>query len=250
VNGGFDGKSALVTGALGGIGSAVARALAARGTRLLLVDRPGADPGPLLAELEPAAARGDVRFHPADVRDPAAAETAVRRAIEAHGALDFLVLVAGVNRDAPVWRMAVEDWDFVLDVNLKGCFTFARAAAPHFRERKGGKIVAVSSINGMRGKFGLANYAASKAGVIGLVRTLARELGPSNVNVNAVAPGYIRTPMTAPLPEEFLEGARKESALGRIGEPADVANAVVFLLSDEARHVTGAVLPVDGGQTA
>jgi 3-oxoacyl-[acyl-carrier protein] reductase len=248
MNGGFAGKSALVTGALGGIGSAVAAALARRGTRLLLVDRPGADPGPLLAAL--GRMEGSARFHAADVRDPAAAEEAVRGAIEAHGALDFLVLVAGVNRDAPVWRMAVEDWDLVLDVNLKGCFTFSRAAAPHFRARKAGKIVAVSSINGLRGKFGLANYAASKAGVIGLVRTLARELGPSNVNVNAVAPGYVRTPMTAPLPGEFLEAARKEAALGRIGEPADVANAVVFLLSEEARHVTGVVLPVDGGQLA
>jgi 3-oxoacyl-[acyl-carrier protein] reductase len=245
---GFAGKAALVTGAAGGIGRAVCVALAERGTRLLLVDR--ADSGMEALREQIVGSGGVASCRAADVRNLHGAEAAVRETVERYGALDFLVLVAGVSRDGPIWRLTEEDWDFVVDVNLKGWFAYAKAAAPHFRERKAGKIVAVSSINGLRGKFGLTSYASSKAGLLGLIRTLAVELGPSNVNVNAVAPGFIRTPLTASLKPEFAEAARTESALGRIGEPSDVAHVILFLLSEGARHVTGEVLRVDGGQCA
>jgi 3-oxoacyl-[acyl-carrier protein] reductase len=144
--------------------------------------------------------------------------------------------------------MTEEAWDDVLAVNLKGCFTFCRAAAPVFREQRHGKIVTIASINGLRGKFGQANYAASKAGVIALTKTLARELGGRNVNVNCVAPGLVRTEMTSALPVEAVEHAVAESALGRAAEPEDVARVVAFLCAEAARHVTGEVIKVDGGQ--
>ena len=144
--------------------------------------------------------------------------------------------------------MDEEAWDQVLDVNLKGCFSYARAVAPVMRAGSWGRIVATSSINGLRGKFGQANYAASKAGLIGLCKTLAKELGRYGVTANVVAPGMVRTEMTASLPEEAVEGALSETVLGRLAEPEDVADAVCFLCSERARHVTGSVLKVDGGQ--
>jgi NAD(P)-dependent dehydrogenase (short-subunit alcohol dehydrogenase family) len=149
-----------------------------------------------------------------------------------------------------IWKMSEDAWDQVLDVNLKGCVAFCRAVAPVFREQRHGRMVNIASINGMRGKAGLSNYSASKAGIIGLTRTLARELGPRGINVNCVAPGMVRTVMTANLPGEILATAIAETALGRIAEPEDVARVVVFLCSDRARHVTGEVIRVDGGQCA
>jgi 3-oxoacyl-[acyl-carrier protein] reductase len=168
--------------------------------------------------------------------------------VHALGRLDILVCNAGITRDAVVWKMSEEAWDQVLDVNLKGCFTFCRAAAPVFRAQRSGRIVTISSINGLRGKVGQANYAASKAGMVALTKTLARELGPSGVTVNCVAPGLVATEMMASLPTEVLDRALKESALGRIAQPEDVAQVVAFLCSDRARHVTGEVIKVDGGQ--
>jgi NAD(P)-dependent dehydrogenase (short-subunit alcohol dehydrogenase family) len=144
--------------------------------------------------------------------------------------------------------MSEEAWDQVLDVNLKGCFTFCRAAAPAFRAQRRGRIVTLASINGLRGKVGQANYAASKAGIVALTKTLARELGPSGVTVNCVAPGMVATEMTAALPTEATDQALRESVLGRIAQPREVAQVVVFLCSDRARHVTGEVIKVDGGQ--
>jgi len=144
--------------------------------------------------------------------------------------------------------MRDEEWQDVLDTNLSGAFYFIRAAAPFFRAQEWGKIVNVASVHGVRGEFGLANYISSKAGVIGLTRSAAVELGPSNVNVNAVAPGYIRTTkLTEQVPAEILDRAREKSTLGRLGDPRDVASVVLFLCSEGARHITGAVIPVDGG---
>jgi 3-oxoacyl-[acyl-carrier protein] reductase len=188
------------------------------------------------------------RFAKADVSNFKAVQECIAGIIAEEKSIDCLINNAGIARDTPVWKMAEADWDAVLDVNLKGAFNFIHHLASHFREQKRGKIVNVSSINGLRGKFGLANYAASKAGLIGLTKTVAKELGRYNVNVNAVAPGYILTPLTQNLPQQILDQALAETVLGRLGQPEDVANAILFLCSDLARHITGEVIKVDGGQ--
>jgi 3-oxoacyl-[acyl-carrier protein] reductase len=241
------GQSTLVTGAGRGIGAAIARELASQGSDVALVDFGAFEDAERVAEELRALGRQAVALR-ADVSDFAAAEQAVAEAVRQLGRLDGLVCNAGITRDAVSWKMTEAAWDAVLDVNLKGCFAFCRAAAPVFRGQRRGSIVTIASINGMRGKFGQSNYAASKAGVIGLTKALARELGPSGVNVNSVAPGFIRTEMTASLPPAVVERAVEESALGRLGETDEVAAVVAFLLSDRARYITGEVIKVDGGQ--
>jgi 3-oxoacyl-[acyl-carrier protein] reductase len=247
VDTGLDGCSALVTGAARGIGAAIALGLGREGCRVALVDRSAeglAETGRALASLDAPSLE-----YVADVRELEEARSVVKGVVEAFGALDILVCNAGITRDRISWRMSEEEWDDVLDVNLKGFFTYARAAAPALRASGRGRIVAVSSINGLRGKPGQANYAAAKAGMIGLARTLARELGADGVTVNVVAPGMVRTEMTRALPADRLDAARDETLLGRLAEADDVAQVVTFLCSAAARHVTGAVLPVDGGQS-
>jgi 3-oxoacyl-[acyl-carrier protein] reductase len=241
------GQSTLVTGAGRGIGAAIARELAREGSDVALVDLGAFDDAERLAAELRALGRKAVALR-ADVSDFAAAEGAVAAAVRALGRLDGLVCNAGVARDHASWKMTEAEWDQVIDVNLKGCFAFCRAAAPVFRAQKSGRIVTVASINGLRGKFGQSNYAASKAGVVGLTKTLAKELGPSGVNVNCVAPGIVRTEMTASLSAEVIAKSVAESALGRMGEPEEVASVVAFLLSDRARYVTGEVIKIDGGQ--
>lgn len=244
---GLMGQAAIVTGGRSGIGAAIALGLAHEGCDVAVVDRVVDDRARELARGIEAAGRR-AQLLEADVRDFAAAEAVVGDAVKAFGRLDILVGNAGVTADALSWKMTEEQWDTVLDVNLKGCFAYARAAAPVLRERRGGRIVFIASINGLRGKAGQANYAASKAGIIALGKTLARELGRSNVTVNVVAPGMVRTGMTEALPGEVVQRAVDETVLGRIATPEDIADAVVFLCSERARHVTGAVLRVDGGQ--
>jgi 3-oxoacyl-[acyl-carrier protein] reductase len=244
---GLAGKAALVTGAGRGIGAAIARELARDGCDVALVELGEFGAAETLAAELRDGGRRAIAFH-ADVTDLAAAERNIAATCEAFGRLDIVVTNAGITRDAPSWKMTEEQWDDVLDVNLKGTFAYCRAAAPVLRAQKSGRIVTIASVNGMRGKFGQVNYSASKAGVVALTRSLARELGPSNVTVNCVAPGMIRTHMTASLPQEIVDRAVKESALGRIGEPEDVAQMVAFLCSERARHVTGEVVRVDGGQ--
>jgi 3-oxoacyl-[acyl-carrier protein] reductase len=244
---GLLGKAALVTGGRRGIGAAVARALAREGCDVAIVDQvlDGAARG-VLREIESAGRRG--ALHQADVRDFAAAERVTGAVGAGFGRLDVLVCAAGITADAMSWKMTEAQWDDVLDVNLKGCFACCRAAIPGFRGQRSGRIVAIASINGLRGKAGQANYSASKGGLIALVRTLARELGPSGVTVNAVAPGMVVTELTRRLSPDVMARATAETALGRLGSPEDCADAVLFLCSDRARHVTGAVLQVDGGQ--
>jgi 3-oxoacyl-[acyl-carrier protein] reductase len=244
---GLAGRGALVTGGARGIGAAIAVALAKEGCDVAVVDRAVDDGARTVARAIEAAGRRALVIA-ADVRDFAAAEAAVAQTVATFGRLDILVGNAGLAADAMSWKMTEAQWDEVLDVNLKGCFAYARAAAPVLRERKDGRVVFIASINALRGKAGQANYAASKAGVIALGKTLARELGRSGVTVNVVAPGMVRTPLTASLPGEVLQRAVDEAALGRIATPDDIADAVTFLCSDRARHVTGAVLRVDGGQ--
>ena len=182
------------------------------------------------------------------MRDPKAVSDFVDRARAALGGIHILVNNAGISHDRALWMLNDEQWRDVLETNLTGAFYMLRAVTPILRGQRDGKVVNVASVHAIRGEFGIANYSASKAGLLALTRSAAVELGPSNVNVNAVAPGYIRTTrLTNGVPPEVLDSARERSALGRLGDPQDVANVVVFLCSEMARHVTGAVVPVDGG---
>lgn len=245
----MEGRSALVTGGASGIGAAVVAALAREGCDLAIVDvanGPGAEE--TLAAV--AGAGRKALMMEADVRDFDSACAATARAVENFGRLDILVCCAGISRDAVSWKMTARQWAEVIDVNLTGTFNYNRAAAERFRRGAWGRIVNVASINGLRGKLGLANYSASKGGVIALTRTMARELGRYGVTVNAIAPGMVRTPLTRDLPDEVLAGAERETAIGRLGEPEDCADVVAFLCSERARHVTGEVIRIDGGQCA
>jgi 3-oxoacyl-[acyl-carrier protein] reductase len=237
---------ALVTGASRGIGAACARALASAGYDVAVgyaADTAG-------AEATAAAVRALGRaasVHQADVADEAQAAGLVEAAEEALGPLDAVVLNAGITRDGLAVRMSADDWNAVIDTNLSGAFFTARPALRGMLRRRAGSIVAVSSIVGLIGNPGQANYAAAKAGMIGMVRALAREAGGRGVRVNAVAPGYITTDMTAGLTDEHRDALLGSTPLGRLGTPEDVAAAVAFLCSDDAAFITGAVLPVDGG---
>ncbi len=244
---GLEGRVALVTGGSRGIGAAVCRELARQGCDVALTHRGragGCDE--VVAAIEQAGRRALPLV--ADSSRSDQTEAAFARVLEELGGLDILVCNAGITRDARVWKMSDAAWDEVIAVNLRGYFTCCRAAARHFKERKRGRIVNVTSINGQRGKFGQANYAAAKGGVNTLTRTLARELGRFGVTVNAVAPGMVETERAGALAPEFLQAAIRETVLGRIATPEDVANVIVFLCSDEARHVTGQIINVDGGQ--
>jgi 3-oxoacyl-[acyl-carrier protein] reductase len=244
---GLTGNAALVTGGASGIGAAIAAGLAREGCDITIVDRVMGPGVSALQQLVEGAGRRLCAIE-ADVRDFAAAEQAVRTALEEFGRLDILVANAGITADAPSWKMTEDQWDAVMSVNLKGCFAYARTAAALFREQTHGRMVFVGSINGLRGKFAQANYSASKAGVVALAKTLARELGKYGVNVNVVAPGMVRTPLVDGLPLDVLQRATDETALGRLAVPEDIADAVVYLCSARARHITGAVVQVDGGQ--
>jgi NAD(P)-dependent dehydrogenase (short-subunit alcohol dehydrogenase family) len=235
-----------VTGGGRGIGLAVVRAWARRGVAVSVVDCDASGEARVAGVCRDTGAPW--ACFAADVRDFQRAETVVAQTVAQFGRLDHVVLNAGIARDRVSWKMTEEEWDDVIGVNLKGAFNYARAAAARLREQGSGSIVFVSSINGLRGKFGQSNYAAAKAGLIGLARSLALELGPSGVTVNVVAPGMVRTAMTAGLPEAALERARGEAALHALGEPEDVAEAIDFFCRAESRHITGTVLRVDGGQ--
>jgi 3-oxoacyl-[acyl-carrier protein] reductase len=234
---GLAGRVALVTGASGGIGSAIAEALAAEGAVVWNFDR---EP--------PSGGASGVRFHHCDVASPASWEAAVAEAAGPSRRVDILVNNAGIRRDRISWRMTDAEWGDVLQVDLTGAFYGIRAVAPFLRERRWGRIVNISSINALRGKAGQANYAAAKAGLIGLTMACAREMGRDGITVNAVAPGMIDTGMLLGLDPAVVDTARAETVSGRLGQPHEIAATVSFLCSEAASHVTGAVLPVDGGQ--
>ncbi|HXG45286.1 MAG TPA: SDR family NAD(P)-dependent oxidoreductase [Gemmatimonadales bacterium] len=251
IGSGFTGKVALITGGATGLGRAIAIEFARLRCRVAFcfVELPGRDvtEQALLTETtctalgaEVYAARCDVRFR--DQVERFVADTAAR-----FGTVHFLVNNAGIAMDGAIWRLSDEAWRDVLDTNVTGAFNCIRAVAPIFRRQHYGKIVSVSAHQAERPGFGVSNYAASKAALLGLTRAAAVELGPSNVNVNAVAPGFIRTERLMMLPKEVVERVQKSAVLGRLAEPEDVARVITFLCSDEARHITGQTVVVDGG---
>ena len=248
----LSGSTAVVSGASRGIGAAIAIALADAGCDVAFSHVGDADGATdVLARIE---ARGRRAFAlECDVSDSAATDAFFDAAEEALGPVQVVVCNAGITRDGVVWKMSDDAWDAVIAVNLTGCFNYARAAARRFRERKGselagGRIVTITSINGLRGKFGQVNYSASKGGIVAMSKALAREVGRLGVTVNTVAPGMVMTEMAKGLPEDVLARARAETVVGRLADPEDIAAAVTFLCSAAARHVTGQCLQVDGGQ--
>ncbi len=238
----LDGKSALVTGASGGIGAAIARALHAQGAALVLSGTRRDALDKLAAELG-----GRAHVCPGDLADPAAAEALVEAAEKAAGPLHILVNNAGMTRDRLALRMEEEDWQRVLDLDLAAPFRLARTALRGMMRRRAGRIINIGSIVGATGNAGQANYAAAKAGLIGLTKALAQEVAPRGVTVNAVAPGFVATAMTDALSDQQRARLLGAIPLARMGAPADVAAAVVYLASDEAAWVTGATLHVNGG---
>ncbi len=247
VSGQLQGKVAIVTGGSRGIGRAIALDLARNGAHVAINYRRSVDEASeVVRQIEDMGCKG--LAVQADVASFADAQRMVDTVVKELGGLDILVNNAGMNRDGVIWKMTEEQWDEVIAVDLKGTFNYIRAAAPIFKEQGSGKIVNVTSINGLRGKFGQSNYTAAKGGVNALTKTVARELGRYNVNVNAIAPGLIATDMVREAPENVREMALAEIVLGRLGEPEEVAWVVTFLCSERSRHITGEIITVDGGQ--
>ncbi|MHC4219275.1 MAG: SDR family NAD(P)-dependent oxidoreductase [Planctomycetota bacterium] len=244
---GLEGKSAIVTGGSIGIGTEIALALAREGCDVAInYRRHDTEANEVVAKIKAMGRKG--LAIKADVGSYDDAQNMVQAVVREFGGLDIMVCNAGINWDGVIWKMSEEQWDTVITVNLKGYFNYNKAAAMVFKDQKSGKIVNISSINGMRGKFAQTNYAASKGGEIALSKSLARELGKFNVNVNVVAPGMVMTQMAESIPQEFLVKAMDETVLGRFASSEDCADVVVFLCSDRSRHITGEVIKIDGGQ--
>jgi 3-oxoacyl-[acyl-carrier protein] reductase len=243
----LENKSAIVTGGSLGIGTAICLDLAKNGANVALNYRKHADEAEAIAKQIEDMGRKAMAIQ-ADVASFSDAQAMVDKVVAEWGRLDILVCNAGINWDGVIWKMTEEQWDTVIATDLKGYFNYIRAAAPLMRQQQYGRIVNLTSINGMRGKFGQANYSAAKAGIIGLTKAAAKELGNKGVTVNAVAPGLILTDMMAKMPEEAKQVSLNETVLKRLGDPEDVAHLVTFLASDLARHITGEVIKVDGGQ--
>jgi NAD(P)-dependent dehydrogenase (short-subunit alcohol dehydrogenase family) len=234
--GGLRGKVAVVTGGSGAIGSAILGALSGAGARAISLD--------IGASNDPAA-----EWIACDVRNDDSVAAAIALARERHGHIDIVVHAAGISHNAVIWKTSPEDWDAVQQVNLRGAFLLLRHSVALLRENEGGgRVVLIGSINGSRGKFGTAAYSASKAGLIGLAKTAARETGKFAINVNVVEPGWVRTPLTEKIAENVRQQALAETLTGQFVEPADVAATVLFLCGEAGRRITGQVLRVDSGQ--
>lgn len=238
----LEGKVAVVTGGAQGIGRATCERFVADGASVVIADV-AEDAGRALAD-----ALGEKAvFVKTDVTDADSAAAAMQTAADRFGGLDVLVNNAGITKDATLKKMTAEQFDAVVNVNLKGVYLCTQAAVPHLEARGGGAILSASSVVAHNGNFGQTNYVATKAGVIGMTKTWARELGRKGIRVNAVAPGFIATEMVLTVPEKVLDGLREKTPLQTLGEPSDIAAAYAFLASDDARFITGAVLNVDGG---
>ncbi len=236
------GRTALVTGSTRGIGKAIAESLAAAGARVAVVGRDEGRAREIAAALSPEA-----RGFACDVADPASISALIEAVERELGAIDILVNNAGINRDNILFRIKDEDWDAVLDANLRGAFLSIRGAARGMMKRRWGRIINIASVVGVVGNKGQANYAASKAGLIGLTKTVAKELASRNILANVVAPGFIETDMTAAMTDDAKKTLFAQIPLERLGQPADVASLVTFLASDLAGYITGQVFIVDGG---
>ncbi|MCR5559186.1 MAG: 3-oxoacyl-[acyl-carrier-protein] reductase [Schwartzia sp.] len=242
----LDGKCALVTGASRGIGRAIALKLASEGAKVAL-NFAGSAAAAEEVKKEIEAAGGEAVTVQADVSDPASVEAMVQTVSEAFGQIDILVNNAGITRDGLLLRMKDEDFDAVINTNLKGIFYTTKLVSKLMMKKRFGRIVNMASVVGLTGNAGQTNYAAAKAGVIGFSKSAAKELAARGITVNMVAPGFIETDMTAVIPEKAKEAMMGGIPLGRAGKPEDVANAVLFLVSDQAAYITGQVLKVDGG---
>lgn len=242
----FEGQVAIVTGAGRGIGRTIALRLASEGARVACVSRSEENATKTKNEINDT--RSDAaKAYAVDVADHAAVQKIGARILEDFGRSDILVNNAGVTRDALAMRMTVEDWDDVINTNLRGAFSFTHALVRAMTKQRNGRIINISSVIGLMGNAGQTNYGASKAGLIGFTKSLARELASRNITVNAVAPGFVITDMTAGLSEKIKDAIHSKIPLGRTGTPEDIAAAVAFLASPEAAYITGQVLCVDGG---
>ena len=242
----FEGKCAIVTGGSRGIGRAIVETLAQRGARVIIADRQDELAAATAAEVAAATGRDISALH-VDVADHASARDLAEKALARLGRLDILVNNAGITRDTLLLRMDEADWDQVVDINLKGAFNCSKAVLRQMMKQRSGRIVNIASVSGIAGQAGQANYSASKAGLIGFTKALAREVGSRGITVNAVAPGFVPTALTVDLPADLKEASLKGIPLGRWGTPQEIAYAVAFLASDEAAYITGHVLSVDGG---
>ena len=242
----LSGKVALVTGSARGIGRAIAEAFSAEGAAVIVSDV-GSDAGAreTLAALEAAGGKGMVEMF--DVSDPAQVDAGVKNILEAQGKIDILVNNAGITRDNLLLRMSEEEFDAVVRVNLKGTYLLTKTVTRHMMKQRYGRVINISSVVGMMGNAGQSNYAAAKAGIIGFTKAAARELAARNITVNAIAPGFIRTAMTAGLPEAVQKGFLAQIPLGRFAEPGEVAELALFLASDASSYITGQVIGINGG---
>ena len=238
-------RTAIITGGARGIGRATAHRFAAEGAAVMLADVEAQAGREVASAIEDNG--GTAAFTETDVTDPDQVEKLVEATVGRFGGLDVLVNNAGITRDATLKKMSEEAFDQVVDVNLKGVFNCTKAAHPHLVESDTGRVLNAASIVGRYGNFGQTNYVATKSGVIGMTKTWAREFGRDEITVNAVAPGFIDTDMMESVPEKVIDGLTDRTPLGRLGDPADIANAYCFLASDEAAFITGSVLAVDGG---
>ncbi len=239
------GKVALITGAAQGIGKSVALLLARNGADIVVSDINLEKAEETTKEIESIGPKAmAVKVDVANFKD---VEQMVEAILKNFGKIDILINNAGITRDKLILRMTEEDWDTVLNVNLKGTFNCMKAVTRHMAKQRSGKIVSIASVVGEMGNAGQANYSASKAGVIGLTKTIAKEFAQRGINVNAIAPGYIETPMTEALPEKVKEELKRLIPMERLGKPEDVAEAVLFLVSEESSYMTGQVLNVNGG---